>query len=75
MPAQPRTRTPVGDAFSEGGGMLASLGIFVMVLFPFAIPAIVLGALLLVPLLVVGLVAGVLAAPLLAVRALRGGRS
>jgi len=69
------TRTTAGDAFSEGGGMLASLGIFVMVLAPFAIPAIVLGAVLLVPLLVVGLAGGVLAAPVLVVRRLRGGRS
>jgi len=75
MHAQTEIQPTVGDAVSEGGGVLASLGIIVMVLFPFAIPGLVLVALVAVPLLVVGLVAAlaaaVVAGPVLAIRALR----
>jgi hypothetical protein len=72
----PRTDTEptTGDIVTELASLFAGLGMMTMVLFPFAVPALAFAAIVVVPLLalalVVGVVSAVLAAPVLAVRAL-----
>lgn len=71
-------RTP-GDIVTEAASWLAMLGIVVMALFPFALPAIVLVIASLVPLLVLGLLGGLaavlLAPPVLLARTMRRRRT
>jgi hypothetical protein len=75
MNAETETRMTAGDVVTEAAGWLATLGTVTMVLFPFALPGIVLVVAALVPLLLLAvplaLVAAVVAAPVLAVRGLR----
>ena len=71
MNVRTETRPTAGELFDEGAALSAGVGMIVMVLFPFALPAIILAGVVLVPLVLLGLVGAVPAAPVLAVRALR----
>ena len=71
MSTRTETEPTLGDVALDIAAMLAGLGIIVMVLFPFALPALILGAVVLIPLLALALLVARVAAPGVAVRALR----
>lgn len=75
MKDRTEARTTAGDAVTEGVALVTGLGMVTIVLFPLALPAIVLAAAALIPLVVLALavavVSGVLAAPILAIRVVR----
>lgn len=65
-----REHPPVGELVSEVANFTVGLGMIVMIGFPFALPFILLTAVLAVPMVAIGVVAGLLVAPLLLVRRL-----
>jgi uncharacterized membrane protein YhaH (DUF805 family) len=64
-----RETPSVGEVMSELGAWMVGGGILTMMLFPFAVPILLLTAVALVPLLVPVVVLGILALPVLGVRA------
>lgn len=69
-----REHPPAGELVSEVANFTVGLGLIVMIAFPFALPILLLTALLAVPVVLIGLVAGLAAAPFLLIRRLRRSR-
>lgn len=63
-----------GELANEVANFTVGLGLIVMIAFPFAVPILLLTALLAVPVVLVGLLAGLAAAPFLLIRRLRRSR-
>ena len=75
MKAPTETGPTAVDALDDAAAVVAGLGMITLVLFPLALPAIILAAVAVVPLvllaLVLAVVSAVIAAPILAMRGLR----